>query len=79
MDAAILAALIVLNGVFALSEIALVSARGALLKAQAADPGAAAALRAKEDPTAYLSTVQIGITLVGVLAGGLDRQLLLAR
>ena len=69
MDAAILAALIVLNGVFALSEIALVSARGALLKAQAADPGAAAALRAKEDPTAYLSTVQIGITCIGILNG----------
>ena len=45
MDAAILAALIVLNGVFALSEIALVSARGALLKAQAADPGGRRAAR----------------------------------
>src|SRR5688572_32661628 len=56
MDAAILAALIVLNGVFALSEIALLYARGALLKAQAADPGAAAALRAKEDPTDRKST-----------------------
>ena len=43
-------------------------ARGALLKAQAADPGAAAA-RAKEDPTAYLSTVQIGITCIGILNG----------
>ena len=69
MDAAILAALIVLNGVFAMSEIALVSARTALLRAQADDPGTATALRLKQDPTAFLSTVQIGITCIGILNG----------
>ncbi|HEX6530436.1 MAG TPA: hemolysin family protein [Burkholderiales bacterium] len=69
MDAAILAALIVLNGVFAMSEIALVSARSALLRAQGDDPGTATALRLKQDPTAFLSTVQIGITCIGILNG----------
>ena len=69
MDAALLAALIVLNGVFAMSEIALVSARSGLLRAQGADPGSAAALRLKQDPTAFLSTVQIGITCIGILNG----------
>ena len=69
MDAALLAALIVLNGVFAMSEIALVSARSALLRAQGDDPGTATALRLKQDPTAFLSTVQIGITCIGILNG----------
>ena len=69
MDVALLAALIVLNGVFAMSEIALVSARSGLLRAQGADPGTAAALRLKQDPTAFLSTVQIGITCIGILNG----------
>ena len=69
MDAAILAALIMLNGVFALSEIALVSARSSILKARPDEPGAAAALRAKQDPTAFLSTIQIGITCIGILNG----------
>lgn len=69
MDVALLAALIVLNGVFAMSEIALVSARSGLLRAQGADPGSAAALRLKQDPTAFLSTVQIGITCIGILNG----------
>ena len=69
MDVALLAALIVLNGVFAMSEIALVSARSGLLRAQGTDPGSAAALRLKQDPTAFLSTVQIGITFIGILNG----------
>jgi putative hemolysin len=71
VDAALLAALIVLNGVFAMSEIAVVSARAGLLRAEAERRarGAAAALRLKEDPTAFLSTVQIGITGIGVLNG----------
>jgi putative hemolysin len=70
MDAALLAALIVLNGVLAMSEIAVVSARAALLRAHAERmSSAAAALRLKEDPTAFLSTVQIGITCIGVLNG----------
>ena len=69
MDAALLAALIVLNGVLAMSEIAVVSARASLLRAQGTDPGTTAALRLKQDPTAFLSTVQIGITCIGILNG----------
>ena len=70
MDVAILAALILLNGVFALSEISIVSARHAALRAAAAHSrGAAAALRLKDDATAFLSTVQIGITCIGILNG----------
>ena len=70
MDAAILGVLIVLNGAFAMSEIAVISARSGLLKAQAGEhAGAAAALRLKHDPTAFLSTVQAGITCIGIVNG----------
>jgi putative hemolysin len=70
MDAAILGVLILLNGAFAMSEIAVISARGGLLKAQAGEnAGAAAAMRLKQDPTAFLSTVQAGITCIGILNG----------
>jgi putative hemolysin len=63
--------LIVLNGVFALSELAVVSARRPRLRAMAegGKPGARAALALAEEPSRFLSTVQIGITLVGVLSG----------
>lgn len=63
--------LIALNGVFALSELAIVSSRKSRLKLMADDGsrGAAVALRLAEDPGRFLSTVQIGITLVGILAG----------
>ncbi|NWG46637.1 MAG: HlyC/CorC family transporter [Alphaproteobacteria bacterium] len=71
MDVLILLLLILLNGVFAMSEIAIVSARRVRLAAMAerGDPGAGAAIRLQEDPAGFLSTVQIGITLVGILAG----------
>jgi putative hemolysin len=71
MEVAILAALIVLNGAFAMSEIALISARNGLLQArvQEGDSGAAAALRLKHDPTSLLSTVQIGITCISIVSG----------
>ena len=71
LDAAIILALIALNGVFAMSELAIVSARTAKLKAMAEDGkrGAAAALRLGRDPGKFLSTVQIGITLIGILTG----------
>jgi putative hemolysin len=64
-------ALIALNGVFALSELAVVSARKVRLKtmAEAGRPGARIALALAEEPGRFLSTVQIGITLVGILAG----------
>lgn len=63
--------LLVLNGVFAMSEIAVVSARKARLQ-QRADEGSAGARRAlelAEEPGRFLATVQVGITLVGILAG----------
>jgi len=64
-------ALIALNGLFSLSELAVVSARKVRLKtmADAGRPGARMALALAEDPGRFLSTVQIGITLVGILAG----------
>ncbi len=70
-DAATILALIALNGVFAMSELAIVSARTAKLKAMADDGsrGALAALRLARNPGKFLSTVQIGITLIGIIAG----------
>ena len=66
-----LALLIVLNGLFAMSEIALVAARKARLMKLAADgdSSAAVALKLGEDPTKFLSTIQIGITSIGILNG----------
>ena len=63
--------LILLNGFFAMSELAIVSARRARLKplADAGHKGARKAIELGEDPTLFLSTVQIGITLVGIVAG----------
>lgn len=71
MEIAVLFVLILLNGVFAMSELALVSSKEARLKARAdaGDGGAKAALKLREDPSRLLSAVQIGITLVGILAG----------
>jgi putative hemolysin len=63
--------LLVANGVFAMSEIAVISARKARLQRMAAggDGRARAALKLAQEPDRFLSTVQIGITLVGILAG----------
>jgi len=63
--------LIALNGLFALSELSVVSSRKARLKTMVDQrrPGASAALALSEEPGRFLSTVQIGITLVGILAG----------
>lgn len=71
MEIAILLALILLNGVFAMSEIALVTARKARLQKhiEEGDRGAIEAIKLGEDPTRFLSTVQIGITSIGVLNG----------
>ncbi|MEO7530078.1 MAG: hemolysin family protein [Sediminibacterium sp.] len=67
----ILLILIVINGLFSMSEIALVSARKARLEAQAqkGDAEAKRALELANHPETFLSTVQIGITLIGVLTG----------
>ena len=71
MEFFILIGLIVLNGVFAMSEIAIVTARKARLAKQPAegDKGPKTALKLAEDPTNFLSTVQIGITSIGILNG----------
>ena len=71
MEILLLIALIVLNGVFAMSEIALVTARRARLArlAEDGDTSAAAAVRLHDDPTRFLSTVQVGITSIGILNG----------
>ena len=71
LELAVAVCLILLNGVFSLSELAVVSARKMRLKAmvEARRPGASAALALAENPGRFLSTVQIGITLVGILAG----------
>lgn len=63
--------LIVANGVFAMSEAAMISARRARLqqRAEEGDSGAATALKMIEEPSRFLSTVQIGITLIGILSG----------
>ncbi|MEP7348523.1 MAG: hemolysin family protein [Sphingorhabdus sp.] len=70
-DAATILALIALNGLFAMSELAIVSARTAKLQArvEAGSSGAATVLRLARDPGKFLSTVQIGITLIGIIAG----------
>ncbi len=67
----IVAALILLNGLFALSELAVVSARHPRLKALAASgrKGAVSALALAADPGRFLSAVQIGITLIGIING----------
>lgn len=66
----IVVALIALNGVLSMSELAIISARPARLRPlEGKSKGAAAALRLSEDPGRLLSTAQIGITLVGVLSG----------
>jgi putative hemolysin len=71
MEIAILFALILLNGAFAMSEIALVTARKARLQklVDEGDSAAIAAVKLGEDPTRFLSTIQIGITSIGVLNG----------
>ncbi|WP_414900355.1 hemolysin family protein [Sphingomonas flavalba] len=71
LDVAIILALIALNGLFAMSELAIVSARRPRLQAmeKAGRPGARAALALAADPGKFLSTVQIGITLIGIVAG----------
>src|SRR5215510_7346271 len=63
--------LLIANGVFSMSEMAVVSARKARLQKLAADGdrGAQTALTLANNPGPFLSTVQIGITLVGILAG----------
>ena len=71
MDVLLIVFLTLLNGVFAMSEMALASSRKARLAAleESGDKGATAALQLLEQPTQFLSTVQVGITSIGMLNG----------
>ena len=71
LDLALILALVALNGLLSMSELAIVSAREARLKAmaKAGSGGAKCALGLAAEPGRFLSTVQIGITLIGILAG----------
>ena len=71
MEIALLFGLIILNGLFAMSEIALVTARKGRLARQAGagDESARVAIELGDEPTTFLSTIQIGITTIGILNG----------
>jgi len=71
MEFLVILILIILNGVFAMAEIAIITAGRSKLqkKLQEGDNGAQAALDLKKLPNRFLSTIQIGITLVGIFAG----------
>ena len=71
MDFLLIALLTLLNGLFAMSEMALATTRRARLTAmaEAGDGGAQAALRLLDQPTQFLSTVQVGITSIGIING----------
>jgi putative hemolysin len=71
LEILIILVLVLVNGIFAMSELAIVSARRSRLQAEQrrGSEGAAAALALAEDPHRFLPTVQVGITMVGVLAG----------
>src|SRR5437870_684591 len=71
MEILFLFLLILLNGVFAMSEIAVVTSRKTRLQKHidAGDAGAIAAAKVGEDPTHFMSTIQIGITSISILNG----------
>ena len=68
---AVVLLLVVLNGIFSMSELAVVSSKRPKLQSRAerGDKGAAEALKLSNDPNRFLSAVQVGITLIGILAG----------
>src|SRR5688500_18529561 len=78
MEILLILVLIMLNGVFAMSEMAVVSSRRARLQNMAEDkrPGAAAALALHNEPSSFLSTIQVGITLVAILNGAMGETVL---
>nr|WP_321467232.1 hemolysin family protein [uncultured Desulfobulbus sp.] len=78
MDLLLLAVLIALNGIFAMSEIAVLSSREVRLQKMAGERrrGATSALKLKNNPAAFLSTVQVGITMVGILSGAVGENAL---
>lgn len=78
MDIFLLLLLILLNGILAMSEIAVVSSRKSRLQKLADDgsPGAKTALDLSNEPSGFLSTVQVGITTVGILSGAIGENAL---
>ncbi len=78
MDIFLLLLLILLNGALAMSEIAVVSARKSRLQKLADDgaPGAQTALQLSNEPSSFLSTIQVGITTVGILSGAIGENAL---
>ena len=78
MDLLLLPFLILLNALFALSEMAVVSSRQARLQnlAERKHPGASMALALHESPSNFLSTIQVGITTVGILSGAVGERTL---
>jgi putative hemolysin len=80
MDVLLLLFLIGLNAIFAMSEMAVVSSRKARLQRMADDrfPGAQYAMGLNEEPSAFLSTIQVGITTIGVLSGVVGEGLIAA-
>lgn len=78
---AVLVLLLILNGVFAMSELAMMTSRRSRLQHAAARGrrGAATALALAADPTRFLSTVQVGITLIGILSGAFAEKAISAR
>ena len=73
MEIAVLALLFILNGLFSMSETAVVSSRKARLTQWAEERrrGAGTALRLTENPTNFLATIQVGITVIGITQGAL--------
>jgi putative hemolysin len=80
MDVLLLLLLILLNALFAMSEMAVVSSRKARLQRMADDgfPGAKSAVALNEEPSAFLSTIQVGITTIGILSGVVGEGLIAA-
>lgn len=80
-DLSILLLLFAVNGIFAMSEMALVGARRVRLQQQAAagSRGAARALDLAAEPSRFLSTIQVGITSVGILSGALGEEVIADR
>ena len=81
VDIVIILALILLNGVFSMSELAVVSAKRLRLEKMAGEGrrGAGTALDLHDDPSRFLSTVQVGITLIGIFNGAFGEASLTAR
>jgi putative hemolysin len=81
MEILVLLALFLANGVFAMSELAVVSSRRVRLRhlADEGHPGGAAALALVENPGRFLSTIQVGITLIGIFSGAFGEATLVAQ